>query len=65
MIDYQLWLSLTTRDQVAYIVHMVKVLIKNHITDVAMIKLESKVNTNNDSKFMKILDQTLIHFNLA
>lgn len=59
MIDYPMWKCLDTRSQVSYIAEIVLQLKSLNVTDTKVITDVLKLHTNNDSKFLKILNLVL------
>ena len=59
MIDYHMWKCLDIRNQVSYIAEIVLQLKSLNVTDTKVIIDVLKLHTNNDSKFLKILNLVL------
>lgn len=64
MINYIEWKELNTRDQILYIGEIVSQLKSLNVTDAKVIKDVLKLHTNNDSKFLKILELVLNQLNI-
>lgn len=64
MINYIEWKELDTRNQVLYIGEIVSQLKSLNVTDPKVIKDVLKLHTNNDSKFLKILELVLDQLNI-
>lgn len=62
MINYVEWKELDTRNQILYIGEIVSQLKSLNVTDAKVIKDVLKLRTNNDSKFLKILELVLNQF---
>ncbi len=64
MINYQEWKKLDTKNQISYIGEIVLQLKSLNVTDVKIIRSVLSLHTNNDSKFLKILDLVLTQVSL-
>lgn len=64
MINYQEWKKLDTKNQIPYIGEIVLQLKSLNVTDVKIIRSVLSLHTNNDSKFLKILDLVLTQVSL-
>lgn len=64
MINYVEWKELDTRSQILYIGEVVSQLKSLNVIDAKVIKDILKLHTNNDSKFLKILELILNQLNI-
>lgn len=64
MINYKEWKKLDTKNQIPYIGEIVLQLKSLNVTDVKIIRSVLSLHTNNDSKFLKILDLVLTQVSL-
>lgn len=64
MINYQEWKKLDTKNQISYIGEIVLQLKSLNVTDAKIIRSVLSLHTNNDSRFLKILDLVLTQVSL-